>query len=197
METRFIGCLHLGHEGMARHRGFVDSWAHDDYLIEQWNSVVGKKDIVYILGDVTMASKKWYFKLDQLNGTKHVVLGNHDRRQDVPELLKYVDTVGGCIDWHGYMLTHAPVHPNEVTFHKGNIHAHIHHVNKLEEFVVHNRFTDVGSILVPTKAFYINVDAKLLNFKPRTIDELTYSDDETLKEYERMSSDWNLGKGFL
>ena len=47
--VRFIGCLHLGHEWMAKHRGFENSEKHDEHLIESWNSIVNKKDLTYIL----------------------------------------------------------------------------------------------------------------------------------------------------
>jgi len=156
IRTFFIGCLHFGHTSIAKHRGFADEFEHDEYLIEQWNSVVtSKKDIVYILGDITMEKSFWYYQLDRLNGIKHVVLGNHDRRQDVPELLKYVETVGGAVDWKGYMLTHVPIHPNEVVFYKANLHAHIHHVNKLEEVIVSTSYKDEGALITKTLKKYI------------------------------------------
>ena len=122
-----IGCLHLGHENMATlHRGWPSSEEHDEHLIKCWNSVVHKRDTVYILGDVTMETSKHYYKLAQLNGVKRVVLGNHDLGRDVPELLKYVDSVSGMIHYKGFWLSHAPLHPQELTFVKGNIHAHVH-----------------------------------------------------------------------
>lgn len=170
--VRFIGCLHLGHPNMHRHRGFDPTdGSHDEYLIEQWNKVVGRKDITYILGDVTMEKNAHFYMLDRLNGVKHVVLGNHDRRQDVRELLNYVDTVGGMVEYKGYALTHCPIHPNEVVFYKGNIHAHIHHVNKLEEVKVFESYRDT-KVIVNTKHKYYNVDAKLIDFRPRTLEEL-------------------------
>lgn len=121
--VRFIGCLHLGHDSLARWRGFEDALQQDEYLIKNWNSVVKKKDITYILGDVTMENSKHYYLLDRLNGRKKVVLGNHDRIQDVPELLKYVDGVSGAVDYKGYMLTHVPIHPSEVHFYRANLHC--------------------------------------------------------------------------
>ena len=111
MSCYFIGCLHLGHNNIAKWRGFKDSEEHDEYLIKQWNSVIKKRDMVWILGDVGMETSKYYFKLDLLNGDKKVVLGNHDKWQDVPELLKYVKGVSGMVDYKGYALTHAPIHP--------------------------------------------------------------------------------------
>ena len=158
---------------MARYRGYQDEWYHDDKLIETWNSVVtNKKDITYILGDITMESSEHYYKLDLLNGVKHVVLGNHDKRQHVTELLNYVDSVSGMIDHKGFALTHCPIHPSELSFYRGNIHAHIHHINKLEEVYVAEHYADKSKIQYPTLHKYFNVDASLLEFKPRTIDEL-------------------------
>ena len=43
------------------------------------NSTIGKKDDLYILGDVTMVNKKVSDKfLDRLNGNKRLISGNHD-----------------------------------------------------------------------------------------------------------------------
>ncbi len=158
---------------MAHHRGFQDEWYHDDYLIDQWNSVVtSKKDITYILGDITMESKEHYYKLDQLNGIKHVVLGNHDKKNHVPELLKYVEDVAGMIDYKGFALTHCPIHPCELSFYRGNIHAHIHHINKLEEVKVMQNYGDGDNAKFETLHKYYNVDAKLIDYKPKSIEEL-------------------------
>jgi calcineurin-like phosphoesterase family protein len=170
--VRFIGCLHLGHTNLAKYRGFQDDFYHDEHLIEQWNKVVNKKDLTYILGDVTMESTNAYHKLDLLNGRKIVVLGNHDRWQHVPELLKHVDGVAGAVDYKGYMLTHVPIHISEIHFYRANLHAHIHHVNKLAEFVSKDRYEDIGSEYKPTANKYWNCDAFLLDFKPRSLDEL-------------------------
>ena len=170
--TRFIGCLHLQHPNMAHHRGFQDEYYHDEHLIECWNKVVSKKDITYILGDVTMESTKGYYQLDRLNGIKHVVLGNHDKKQHVPELLKYVDSVAGMIDYKGYALTHCPIHPSELSFYRANIHAHIHHINKLYPCEVPDSYGRESFILQATEHKYINVDAKLIDYIPKTLDQL-------------------------
>lgn len=170
-QVRFIGCLHLGHEWMARHRGFQDSLHHDDYLIKEWNKVVNKKDLTYILGDVTMEKNEHYYLLDQLNGRKIVVMGNHDLPKHSKELLNYVEAVAGMIDYKGYTLTHAPIHPAEISFYHMNIHAHIHE-NKLEEINYMSRYGDSGEKVEPTLHKYVCVDAKLINFKPKLLTEL-------------------------
>ena len=172
MNVRFMGCLHLGHKWMATHRGFEDEIAHDEHLISEFNKEVGKRDLTYLLGDITMETAKHYYQLDRLNGRKIVVLGNHDRHQDVREMLKYVENVAGMVDYKGCVLTHAPIHPNEVGFCRMNIHAHIHHENSLEEVHVKSRYNDADSKVGPTLNKYFNVDAHLLKYRPITLDEI-------------------------
>jgi calcineurin-like phosphoesterase family protein len=169
--VRFIGCLHLGHKKLAQYRGFQDEFYHDEKIIDSWNSVVGKKDLTYILGDITMETDKWYFQLDRLQGRKIVVLGNHDKPKHIRELLNYVESVAGAIDYKGCLLTHVPVHPNEIGFCRANIHAHIHE-NKLHEVVIASRFNDTDSVIGPTLHKYYCVDAKLIDYKPKTLREL-------------------------
>lgn len=171
MGVYFIGCLHLGHESLARHRGFRNSEEHDAFLIQEWNKIVNKKDKIFILGDITM-ERSIYYQLDLLKGYKHVVGGNHDLGHHTKTMLEYVDKFSGAVNYRRYLLTHVPVHPNEVHFYKANIHAHIHHENKLEEAIVHDSYADKDSRPLPTKHKYINVDAKLLNYKPISFEQI-------------------------
>lgn len=161
---------------MAKWRDFENSFYHDELLISHWNRTVHKKDLTYILGDVTMEKSNDYYQLDRLNGRKIVVLGNHDLWQDVPKLLNYVDGVAGMIDYKGFALTHAPIHISEIGQYKGNIHAHIHHNNKLADFDVNLKYDDIeNNPVINTKNRYFCVDAKLIDFKPKTIEELLNS----------------------
>jgi calcineurin-like phosphoesterase family protein len=172
-QVKFIGCLHLGHNSVAKWRGFEDPTQHDENLIKNWNKVVHKRDTVYVLGDITMEKSDDYYKLDILNGRKIAVLGNHDLWQDVPELLNYVDGVAGMIDYKGFALTHAPIHVSEIGQYRGNIHAHIHHNNKLADFDVNLKYDDIeGNPVINTKGRYFCVDAKLIDYRPKTIEEL-------------------------
>ena len=54
----------------------------NNQLIKNWNSVVGKNDDIYILGDFFMAGKQQANTIshiiNRLNGNKHLLLGNHD-----------------------------------------------------------------------------------------------------------------------
>ena len=49
-------------------------------LIKNWNSVVGKNDIVYVVGDFALCGKQKIIEICQrLNGRKRLILGNHDQ----------------------------------------------------------------------------------------------------------------------
>ena len=125
--VRFIADLHLSHANMAKRRGFSSIEEHDEHIIAKWNSVVNKRDVTYILGDITMEKSAPYPLLDRLNGIKHIVLGNHDRRQDTKKLFQYAESVGAMINYKGVFLTHCPIHPDELTYGiPKNIHGHIH-----------------------------------------------------------------------
>lgn len=116
---------HFGHKNMAIKRGFQTVEDHNEHIIKMWNNKVGKRDVVYLLGDITM-EKANYKILERLNGLIHVVGGNHDKRQHTREMLKYVHSYSGCTKHKGYILTHIPIHESEVDIFRGNIHGHLH-----------------------------------------------------------------------
>lgn len=74
---------HLFHANIIKYcnRPFVDVDEMHIHMIEQWNSVVTPDDIVIHLGDYVCGGTKEQIKgiTDQLNGTKILILGNHDR----------------------------------------------------------------------------------------------------------------------
>ena len=88
----FTADLHFHHKNILKHcpqRGVVggfdaeDVESHDKWLIEKWNSTIGKKDIVYIIGDFAFGSPEHVKKLlGKLNGQKFLILGNHDKSSD-------------------------------------------------------------------------------------------------------------------
>lgn len=148
-----IADLHFSHLNMALKRGFSSMEEHDQHIVDRWNSVVRKKDTVWILGDITMEKTSPYHLLDKLNGYKKVVLGNHDNGNHIPELLKHVNSVCGMVKHKGFLLTHCPVHESQLERYDANIHGHVHE-NSLEDYR------------------YINVSAEVLDYTPVEIDAL-------------------------
>ena len=165
--VRFIADLHFGHENMARHRGFASAAEHDEHIVQTWNRTVHKRDITYILGDVTM-EKAEYAILDRLNGRKYVVMGNHDKIGHTRKLLEHVDSVAGMMKYKGIFLTHCPVHPMEMDYRiKHNIHGHIH------EKLVERDVTLFGiTIFRRVDRRYHCVSCEQVNYTPKTLTEL-------------------------
>jgi calcineurin-like phosphoesterase family protein len=126
--------LHLGHKNLAiNYRGFETIESHDEYIVQNWNSVVTKRDVVYILGDITLENSRHYHTLDLLEGKKYVALGNHDSRKHVQELLRYVNGVAGIFEYKGFCMSHIPIHPLELDRYRGNIHGHTHEKSFMDQ----------------------------------------------------------------
>lgn len=159
-----ISDLHFGHENMAKKRGFKSSAEHDDHIKQQWNSVVHKRDIVWILGDITMEDPKYYYLLDELNGSKRVIGGNHDLPKHFKLLLNHVDQIAGMTRYKKCWLTHCPVHPRELDFRvEKNIHGHLH-----EDNIMKKRW--FGLEIQDRR--YINVSCEQVNYTPQLFDDL-------------------------
>jgi calcineurin-like phosphoesterase family protein len=80
-EIYFTSDTHFGHANIIKfvNRPFENVQEMDEGLIQNWNAVVKKNDTVYHQGDVA------YWRrydpsvvLGRLNGSIHLVLGNHD-----------------------------------------------------------------------------------------------------------------------
>lgn len=76
---------HYGHENIIKYceRPFPSKEEMDRTLLYNHNSKVRPNDEVFILGDFSMKNEDSlnYFRtlLKKLNGTKHLILGNHDK----------------------------------------------------------------------------------------------------------------------
>lgn len=77
----FTSDFHFGHEKdfLWAPRGF-QSWQEAGLItVQNYNSVVAPEDTVYILGDCMLNHEDFGLNcLHQLNGTKHLIIGNHD-----------------------------------------------------------------------------------------------------------------------
>ena len=161
MSVFFIGDLHLGHENIMQfgQRDFTSIGEHDEHMVMAWNSVVrDKRDLVWVLGDVAMSIESLKL-MDRMAGRKVLVMGNHDRF-DTQVYLKYFERVTAFERrYHGLVMTHIPVHPNEMKNRTWNynIHGHIHDVEKM-----------------PYDPLYINVnaDAPGMNLIPISLERI-------------------------
>lgn len=163
----FLSDLHFGHKRITK---FTDElgkkWRQgDNYLenmhiiIQNWNHVVNKRDLVWLLGD-TAFSGEGFEALGELNGRKKLVLGNHcTERLKAQDYLKHFETVEGLVCYKGHWLSHAPIHPQELRGRK-NIHGHTHHN------LVRNSYTNEPDLR------YINVCVEWADHRPIPFEEI-------------------------
>lgn len=79
----FTADNHFDHENIILHckRPFRNAQEMNEAMIERWNAVVGKNDIVYHLGDIAYRGNRQSLEAirKRLNGQIYLVPGNHDK----------------------------------------------------------------------------------------------------------------------
>lgn len=112
----------------------------NEFIVEQWNSVVSPRDRVYHLGDVSF-SRKGLDILSRLNGRKVLARGNHDI-YDLKEYCEYFEDVRGCFYRDGLVFSHFPVHPDCLArpSYQANVHGHLHRGQVLTDGVPDGRY---------------------------------------------------------
>lgn len=141
--------LHFNHKGILsmERKQFSSIEAHNEYIIEQYNKVVGENDTCYILGDVGFIGKKGGTLTDlshlvhRLNGHKILIKGNHDvfTDQEAIKQLGFVSVQNGPIylpySQGKIILSHEPVQECLNNPYCINVHGHLHGSNlKLDNF---------------------------------------------------------------
>lgn len=115
-------------DGKLIRPGFSSGEEQNEYMVAQWNEVVGPEDKVYHLGDVVMSTGAWAFEiLERLNGRKVLIKGNHDRAK-LSIYARHFSDVRSEIhmklqDGRKVIFTHRPILLGETEF---NVHGHIH-----------------------------------------------------------------------
>ena len=81
----FISDLHFNHRNIIwrSNRPFKNVEEMDKQLIKNWNRVVKPTDEIWYLGDFAWQISPARLKeiMEQLNGHKHLILGNHDKEK--------------------------------------------------------------------------------------------------------------------
>lgn len=132
MKTFIISDTHFGHENIISYcnRPFETVEQMDDEMIKRWNSVVGKEDIVYHLGDFALGNKESIKNYkNKLNGRIRLVLGNHDHLRFNTYYELEFDRVYDrpIVLEDSYILSHSPkINTDIQTSLFVNIYGHIH-----------------------------------------------------------------------
>ena len=128
----FIADTHFGGENIRRYenRPFENAAEMDEKLIENWNRVVTPEDTVYVLGDFSdyADTKKEAEILVKLNGTKILVMGNHDAHRTPQEWRKigFAECYPMPVIYKNFfMLSHEPLYINS-NMPYANFYGHVH-----------------------------------------------------------------------
>ena len=110
---------HFRHGNIIKYckRPFETVQEQTEKLIENWNKTVPDTATVFILGDFAFATKnQWRGFLNRITGKKYLILGNHDRHEDIPtEMFEdVVDLAKVSIkikdhEWKTFILSHRPI----------------------------------------------------------------------------------------
>ena len=183
----FISDLHFGHSNILSfdNRPFKDITEHDEYIIEKWNETVGIDDDVFILGDIS-----WYnatktieiFK--RLNGHKHLIIGNHDKkllkneevRKLFVEITDYKELDIG-INNKSIVLSHYPI-PCYNNHYYGWYHLYGHVHNSFEWNMMENIKRQMTELYdMPCNMFNVGAMMSHIRYCPRTLNEIIKSNE--------------------
>lgn len=157
--TLFIADPHFEHANIIRYcnRPYANLAEMRRDLIYKWNSVVTDDDIVYMLGDFSFGPiTKIREYVAALAGTKHLVMGNHDRHKPHQYLdcgFVSVSKQPIILD-NKYILSHRPIQDTPYI----NIYGHIHN----------NPITDYS--MDPTRSCCVSVEC--INYTPITLEAI-------------------------
>jgi calcineurin-like phosphoesterase family protein len=125
-DTHFGSLSHL----VCFNRPFKDVRSMDNAIIDRWNSVVSKSDMVYHLGDFgswVYMDFIWIFY--RLNGNKILVVGNHDNKPailNLPWQQVIPKSTRICVDGKTLFLSHYPRKNNKRKPDVWYLHGHVH-----------------------------------------------------------------------
>ena len=172
----FTSDTHFGSDRTLKFscRPFANTNEMDETLINNWNKVVGKDDVVYHLGDFGN-----YEIVRKLNGKITLILGNYEQnalktdfKGNFLEFSNYLTQIGfyNVVENHlilplkncTYFLTHEPLNCSKEYF---NLFGHIHEKCKC-------------------KRFGLNVGTDCFNFTPASVDNVEFYKDAILNHYD-------------
>lgn len=130
MKVYIISDTHFSHKNIIDYcnRPFQTVEEMNNTMINNWNRVVTNNDLVIHLGDVGLGSKEQVSSIiQQLNGRKMLIMGNHDHFREKDYRAMGFETVSRFpILWNkNFLLSHAPLDISESVPYF-NIYGHVH-----------------------------------------------------------------------
>ena len=163
-EVFLIADTHFGHQKMVtefndgkkmkKMRPWDSVEEMNEAMVKLWNDTVRPNDKIYHLGDFVL-NRRFLEIAGRLNGKKILIKGNHDVFR-IEEYTKHFVDILSCHVLSDMILTHVPVHPNQLSRFKINVHGHMH-----DKYVT----KEVEGVMVPDER-YICVSVERIGFKP-------------------------------
>ncbi len=171
-----MGDTHYCHKSAINFPGRKGRWdtmqEHDEDLLQRSNSVLTKRDILLLAGDVGFDRPSGSLTAKILPRLickhKYIIMGNHDTYEVARCFDKIYGSRTDTILGYRVIITHIPVHPQEM-FWDINIHGHTH--DNVVRVGASNP-EESKAAYVRSDNRYICVSAEHMNFTPRPIIEL-------------------------
>lgn len=141
----FLGDTHVMHKKIVAPRGFQTQDEHDNAVAKSIVDTVGKRDSLYLLGDICFGSPETFYALllkhlsikygctvRTLNFDVKVTQGNHDSSamldycQSIGFINKYASLFEHRFESIKLVSSHVPIHPDCLDRWKFNVHGHSH-----------------------------------------------------------------------
>ena len=178
MSTKYIADLHLYDSYSVDWRSYL-SLSLDDYakyLVQEWNNSTEDSDVVIIAGDVGHLCPMTLEVLQQLKGTKILVIGNHDVTWGnmLYDNRLFAGTHEQILN-NGIFVAHKPdvVRPANCTYF---VHGH-HHT--YEPLSMRSCLKDYAR-----DTYRLNCAADLIGHRPRTLQSLILQKELLLEKYK-------------
>lgn len=181
MAFYFIADTHFGHENILAfdNRKFKTIEEHDAALIENWNQAVGLDDEIFILGDISWRNAAKSCEIvKSLNGIKHFIVGNHDKRllknrefrALFAEITDYKEL--SLSENSGIVLCHYPI-PCFNRHYYGWYHLYGHVHNSFEWNMMERVKYEMEALYdKPCRMFNCGAMMTYMDYTPRTLEEI-------------------------
>lgn len=180
----YIADCHFGHKNILRfdHRPFGDLYQMEEVMVMLWNAAVKKEDTVYILGDFCWGkADEWLRILNQLNGQKVLIEGNHDLGNYPAELKKCFLDIKPYkeISDNGrkVIMSHYPIpfyrHSGDPNMHM--LCGHVHNTAEnacLEKWTHELRHSNNPDLVNRGQIYNVGCMMPWMDYAPRCLDEI-------------------------
>lgn len=185
--------LHFNHKNVIKlcNRPFESVEEMNNAIIENWNKTVKQGDEVYILGDIVLSKDIEAVKnfMNQLNGKKHLIIGNHDshwlkryKNGNYDFFESIADYKELKIEDSLFCMMHYPIAEwNKKHYGSFMLHGHSHNVSSYNE----------NHVRLLVKQYDVGVDAN--NFTPVSLFDIfkKYQDNLVKSRVKNKNINWH------